>query len=326
VAAAGAAARLGLDEGFAGLARAMERGGPGLGVFAARALAAAAAPPPAEGPEAAAVRSRAASALAAAAGSGDVAVAMEAVKAIARLRPPEALRVLDALEPLAAPGVRGRLRLARAAFGGPEAADQAERALGDPSPAVRAAAAEILGGLRPAAEGGRSRTVGLLEDALGDRSPSVRVSAAYALGMIGGGEAERALEAASSHEDPALRAASLRALALLRARRGAGGPPAGASPGPGPPPRGESAAQGLDAAGSPGRKGGFTLEGVVTGAGGEAFCMLRGPDGRRRLLRRGDDAGGGYAVESVSARGKGGGRVVLKGVADALTLKIDGAP
>ncbi len=69
--------------------------------------------------------------------------------------------------------------------------------------------------------GGDRSAVGALGRALGDPHPSVRVAAAAALGALGGANAAWALQKAAGGEDAALKVACVAALAAIRSRGGA---------------------------------------------------------------------------------------------------------
>jgi hypothetical protein len=98
------------------------------------------------------------------------------------------------------------------------------RALRDPRPATRTAAAQALGAL--ASRGAARAAPPEILDALDDPQPAVRAAAAEALGALGQhagtplpAEGARALGAALRDEVPAVRAAAARSLGLARLTR-----------------------------------------------------------------------------------------------------------
>ncbi|MHC4201093.1 MAG: HEAT repeat domain-containing protein, partial [Planctomycetota bacterium] len=335
IAAASALARLGDPEGLAALERAVASGSPELGVVAIRGLAAlvylptqrqpaSRASPPASDER---LRLRAVECVAAALGSPYAEVWSEALGAIAFLRPPGALRVLDALERRASPRVRLRAKLAKAAFGGHGSRRTLEGALLGADPHLRAASCAILG------SSGDGTAVEPLSRALDDPRVSVRVAAARALGAIGGERAKQELGKAATREDAALEVACRRALGRIRwheRREGkAGKPVATRTPGASRSPAGQKrpAAQekptgSEDVTADP---RGYRLSRILTGAGGKPLCMIRRPDGRTVLLGEGEDAGRGYVVERIVPR-RGGGRVFLVRGDTVVTLDVEAEP
>ena len=306
IAAATALAILGDTGGIAALESALSSRSPELGAVAVRGLAAIAAGPRVPGAdEIERTRARAVQGIAAALGSPYAGVWGEALRALARLRPVNAVRVLDALEN-AAPEVRVRARVAKAAFGGSGAREVLEDALTHPAFELRAAAADILGLLRdPAAVGALSRS-------LGDPNSSVRVAAARALGSVGDPAAAVALERARARNDAALRRTCDWALAAI----GRTGKPAA----------GTAARTGAGPKAATGPGGGYELQRVVTGAGGRRFCVMREPGGAVVLLGTGEQTSAGYRVERIVPDEHGGGTVFLSRGKEALTLRSAPAP
>jgi HEAT repeat protein len=307
VAAAAALARLGDASGVAALDRAAAQASSVLQVFALHGMAAlAGGSTPLDQPETASIRARAVRSVAAAVGSPYEEVWSEAMRVLARTRPRGAVPVLEALERGEAE-VALRARAARAAWGGPGAQEALLEALGSASHLLRAAACGTMGSL-----GDRS-AVEHLARALSDPSSSVRVTAAWALAAVGGEKALKALERVSASEDVVLSNAARRALAFARARGGGGASRA--------PPRSRPARDGKAEKGA-----GLVLERIVTGTGGRLFCAIRARGGERRLLRRGEEADGGWRVEVIVPDGRGGGRVVFSRGKKTLDLRLGDAP
>jgi len=299
VAVASTLARLGDAGGIEVLERAASSRSPELGALALQGLAAvAASADPARDGGAARTRARAVQVIATSLGSPYAPVWGVALRAIARLRPAGALGVLDALE-RAAPEVRLRARIARAAFGGTGSRDVLERALVHPAFDIRAVAAEILGLL------GDRNAVNALSRALDDPRSSVRVAAAWALGRLGDPAAAPALDRARAGNDRALAGMCARAL------RSIGREPKEAHP-----------ARKADAPSD----GGYELRKIVPGADGKHFCIMREPGGRLVLLGRGEETSAGHRVERIVAGERGGGTVFLSRGKEALTLRAAPVP
>jgi len=299
VAIASALARLGDAGGIDVLERAASSRSPELGAMAIEGLAAvAASADPARDERAERTRTRAAQGIAVSLGSPYTAVWGAALRAIARLRPVAALRVLDALEK-AAPEIRLRARIARAAFGGKGSREVLKRALVHPAFKIRAVAAEILGLL------GDRAAVKALGRSLEDPRSSVRVAAAWALGRLGDPAAAPALYRARTGNDRALAAMCARALgAIGRASEGTPCAPTAAPP----------------------SDGGYELEKIIPGADGKHFCVVRQPGGWLVLLGRGEETSAGHRVERIVAGERGGGTVFLSRGKEALTLHAAPAP
>jgi HEAT repeat protein len=303
VAAASSLALLGDTGGIGALESALSSRSPELGAVAVRGLAAMAAGPRVSGAvELERTRARAVQAIAAALGSPYAGVWGEALRALARLRPVGALRVLDALEN-AAPEVRVRARVAKAAFGGSGAREVLEGALTHPAFELRAAAAEILGLL------GDRAAVDALARTLGDPRSSVRVSAARALGNLRDPAATAALKRARARDDAALRRTCDWALAAIGRRR------ARAT---------EGSAGASETATRP--DGGYELQRIVAGAGGRRFCVVREPGGAVVLLGTGEETADGHRVERIVPSERGGGTVFLSRGEEALTLRSAPGP
>jgi HEAT repeat protein len=302
VAAASTLARLGDPGGVDVLERAASSRSPELGAVAIRGLAAVAA---ATGPSAddgsQRTRMRAVQAIAVALGSRYAAVWGEALRALARLRPTDAVRVLDALGG-AAPEVRLRARVAKAAFGGSGAREVLEEALTHPAFELRAVTAEILGLL------GDRAAVEALSRSLDDPHASVRVAAAWALGRLGDPAAAPALERARARGDAALKRTCAWALGVIGATGARG---SGAVAGRAAPKRGGGARP----------SGDHELQKIVIGAGGRRFCIIREPGGGVVLLGRGEETSAGYRVERIVPGERGGGTVFLAKGEEALTLR-----
>ncbi|MHC4248988.1 MAG: HEAT repeat domain-containing protein, partial [Planctomycetota bacterium] len=299
VAAASTLARLGDPGGLDVLERAASSRSPELGAVAIRGLAAvAAATGPSADDRAQRTRMRAVQTIAVALGSRYAAVWGEALRALARLKPADAVRVLDALGG-AAPEVRLRARVAKAAFGGAGAREVLEEALTNPAFELRAASAEILGLL------GDRAAVEALCRSLDDPHASVRVAAAWALGRLGDPAAAPALERAraGTREGAALKRTCAWALGVMGAT--------GARPG--------RAAAGRGGGAQP--SGDHKLQSIVIGAGGRRFCVIREPGGGVVLLGRGEETSAGYRVERIVPGERGGGTVFLAKGEEALTLR-----
>jgi HEAT repeat protein len=305
VAVASTLARLGDAGGMAVLERAISSRSPELGAIAINGLAAIAASAGRSGDDKAArLRSRAVQGIAVSLGSPYAAIWGAALRALARLRSGDAIRVLDALE-TAAPEVRLRARVAKAAFGGKGSREILASALAHPAFDIRAVAAEILGLL------GDRAAVGVLVRSLNDPHKSVRVAAAWALGRIGDPAAASALELGRASDDRALSRACARALGTIRSRE------IGTAQGQSPP---------KPAADVPLKKSGLKLQKVMKGSGGKRFCVIREAGGKLVLLSRGEETSAGYRVERIVAGLRGGGTVFLSKGRDALTLRATPAP
>lgn len=300
VAIAAGLARMGEKEGLLVLERAALQGSPALQVIAIGGLAAAAS----EGRLPERERIRAAEAVALALRSPYEEAWTSALAALRFLQPGDVLTVLESLRERAGVEVKGRAKLALALLRGKGARAELEDVLLTGGIAARRTACRLLGAARePAAAGALAR-------ALSDPSRTVRIKAARALGGIGGEEAVSALRRARASEDPALRVVAAEALAALgelhgelhdagRAER-----PAGAA--------------------SAGKRSPFTLEKVLRSASGEPLCLVKGPDGRPRLLKKGEAVAEGFVIHQIVPGRDGKGKVFLIGPGGkTLTLKAE---